>query len=169
MTQRHPRHRTSAKPSANPLEAIVGHWRTDGHVIAAEPVPIRGTDVYELFPGGHFLIHHVDVTVGDRPVKAIEIIGERDNVTGALLARAYDDNGEMTLMRVRIDDAGVWHLSGGADIAPAARVEAQEPGLGGVRSTLSVAADRHRMTAIWERTDDEKTWRPWMDIRFTRD
>jgi hypothetical protein len=60
--------------------------------------------VYELVRGGHFLIHRVDVTVGDSPVR-----------------------------------------------------------------TLRVAADRHTMSAVWERTDDGKTWRTWMDIRFTRD
>jgi hypothetical protein len=157
------------EPEANQLASIVGHWRTEGHVIAEMPVPVRGSDVYELFPGGHFLIHHVDVTVGDKPVRAIEVIGERDDETRVRLARAYDDNGEMTLMQVRIDDAGVWHFFGGGDIAPAARADATTPGqAAAARSTLRVAADGQTMTALWERSDDGKTWQPWMDIQFSR-
>jgi hypothetical protein len=168
MDQRHSSHPAPGQMAANQLEAIVGHWLTEGHVITEEPVPVKGSDVYELLPGGHFLIHHVDVTVGERPVKAIEILGERDDETGALLARAYDDSGAMTIMQVRIDHAGVWHFSGGGEIAPAARVDDHASGAGAVRSTLSVASDRQTMTAFWERTDDGETWQPWMDIRFTR-
>jgi hypothetical protein len=168
MTPQHSSHRTPSEPAGNPLEAIAGRWRTEGHVIAEEPVPVRGTDVYELFPGGHFLIHHVDVTVGEHPVKAIEVIGEQDDQTDALLARSYDDNGATTLMRVRIDRAGAWHFSGGSDIAPAARFDIEAPEAAAVRSTLRVAADRQTMTAFWERTDDGQTWQPWMEIRFTR-
>jgi hypothetical protein len=156
------------EPAANRLEDIVGHWRTDGHVIAEEPIPVRGTDVYELLAGGHFLIHHVDVTVGDQPVKAIEIIGERDDETGALIARSYGDDGVMTLMRVRVDDDGVWHFTGGGEVAPAARVDAEAADSPAVRSTLRVSADRQTMTALWERTEDGESWLPWMDIRFTR-
>jgi hypothetical protein len=157
-----------AEPTANRLEGIVGHWRTEGNVIGDDPVPVRRTDVYELFPGGHFLVHHVDVTVGESPVRAIEIIGERDEESGAFLARAYEDHGAMTLMRVVVDDDGVWHFSGGSDVAPAARVDVEAPAVGAVRSTLRVAADRQTMTALWERADDGVTWTPWMDIRFTR-
>lgn len=155
--------------AGNQLGTIAGRWRTEGHVITDGPVPVRGTDVYELFPGGHFLVHHVDVTVGDEPVRAIEIIGERDDETDAFLARAYDNSGAMTLMRVRIDDGGVWHFSGGGDIAPAARVDVEVADAGAVRSTLRLAADRATMTAFWERTADGETWEPWMDIRFTRE
>lgn len=160
--------RAPADPTTNPLEGIVGHWHTEGHVIGDEPVPVRGTDVYELFPGGHFVVHHVDVTVGEASVRAIEIIGERDEDSGGFLARAYEDNGAMTLMRVVVDDDGVWHFSGGSDVAPAAREVDEAPAVAAVRSTLRVAADRQTMTAHWERADDGVTWTPWMDIRFTR-
>jgi hypothetical protein len=165
MSERYQPNRALGESAPNPLEAIVGRWRTDGQVIADMPISLRGSDIYEMFPGGHFLIHHVDVTVGQSPVRAIEIIGERDG-TDALLARAYDDSGAMTLMAVRIDQAGVWHFAGGGDIAPAARIGAAEAA--GVRSTLRVAPDGLTMTAFWERTEDGETWQPWMDIRFTR-
>jgi len=37
-----------------------------------------------------------------------------------------------------------------------------------VRSTLTVAEDRHSMSAFWERSKDGIDWHPWMDISFTR-
>jgi hypothetical protein len=151
---------------ANPFQAIVGRWQTEGHVIAQKPIPVRGSDVYETFPGGHFMIHHVDATVGESPVRAIEIIGEPDDQTDAVLAGAYDDQGAMTVMKVRIDDAGVCHFSGGGDIASAAQLEADITQH--VRSTLEIAADRQTMTAFWERSGDGENWAAWMDIRFTR-
>ena len=60
------------------LHAVAGRWETSGHVIGDPPVPVVGTDVYEVLAGGHFLVHHVDVTLGEHQVQAIEIIGEPD-------------------------------------------------------------------------------------------
>jgi hypothetical protein len=37
----------------------------------------KGFDTYEVLAGGHFLVHQVDVTVGNQRVQAIEVIGER--------------------------------------------------------------------------------------------
>ena len=48
------------------LWAIAGQWDTTGHVIGDTPVPVSGSDVYEVLPGGYFLLHHVDVTVGSQ-------------------------------------------------------------------------------------------------------
>jgi hypothetical protein len=31
-------------------------------------------------PGGYFLVHHLDVTVGEHPVRRVEIIGDPDAV-----------------------------------------------------------------------------------------
>jgi hypothetical protein len=80
-------------PQAQRLGAIIGRSRSEGHVVGSPPVPVTGTDLYEWAPGGFFLVQHVDVTVGDRPVWAIEIIGERDPASGAFIARAYDNDG----------------------------------------------------------------------------
>ena len=59
------------------LWSIAGEWATDGHVVGDPPMPVRGTDAYEVLAGGYFLVHHVDATVGDQQVRAIEVIGER--------------------------------------------------------------------------------------------
>jgi hypothetical protein len=148
------------------LSAIVGRWNTSGHVIGDPQVPVQGMDAYELLPGGHFLVHHVDVIVGEQTVRAIEIIGEPDLESDAFLARSFDIEGNFETMKLRIDDDGVFHFSGGADIAPAA-----QPGhapTARVRSTLTVSDDRASMKAFWERSEDGTTWHPWMDMMFIR-
>jgi hypothetical protein len=146
------------------LATVAGRWRTTGHVVGKPPIPVSGTDSYEVLPGGHFLVHHVDVMVGDQPVRAIEIIGERDG--DGFLARSFDDEGNVEVMRLTIDDAGVFHFSGCGNIAPAAR-----PGdapAARVRSTLTVGRERQTMSAWWERSADGMTWQYWMDITFER-
>jgi hypothetical protein len=147
------------------LTAIAGRWRTSGHIIGDPQVPVVGTDIYEVFPGGYFLVHHVDVTVGGQSVRAIEIIGEPDG-EGGYLGRSYDSEGNAEVMHLRIDD-GVFHFAGGGEIAPAAHPH--DAPTARVRSALTVAGDRASMTARWERSEDGTTWHPWMDIAFTRD
>jgi hypothetical protein len=147
------------------LTSIAGKWRTSGHVIGDPQVPVVGTDIYEVFPGGHFLVHHVDVTVGAQSVRAIEIIGEPDGDDG-YLARSYDSEGNAEVMHLRIDDDGVFRFAGGGEIATAA--QPHDTPIARVRSTLIVAADRASMTALWERSEDGTAWQPWMDIAFIR-
>jgi hypothetical protein len=146
------------------LATVAGRWRTTGHVVGEPPIPVRGTDTYDVLIGGHFLVHHVDVTVGDQPVRAIEIIGERDGE--GFLARSFDGEGNVEVMRLTIDDLGVFHFSGGGNVAPAAR-PADVPTVR-VRSTLTVGAERQTMSARWERSEDGTTWQHWMDITFER-
>jgi hypothetical protein len=146
------------------LATIAGRWRTSGHVIGEPKVCVVGTDIYEVLPGGHFLVHHVDVAVGGRPVRAIEVIGEPDG-RGGYLARSFDSEGNAELMHLTIDDDGVFHFTGGGEIAPTA--QPKEAPTASVRSTLTIAGDRGSMTALWERSDDGISWHRWMDIRFT--
>jgi len=148
------------------LWSIAGEWATDGHVVGDPPVPVKGTDTYEVLAGGYFLVHHVDVTVGDQEVRAIEVIGEPASEGGGFLARSFDHQGNAEVMRVTVDDEGVFHFTGGPEIAAAA--QPAEATTARVRSTLSVASDRRSMTALWERSGDGHSWEPWMKITFTR-
>lgn len=148
------------------LWSIAGQWATDGHVVADPPVPVKGTDIYEVLAGGYFLVHHVDVTVGDQAVRAIEVIGERAPEGGGFLARSFDDQGNTEVMRLTVDDEGALHFTGGPEIAAAA--QPADATTARVRSTLRVAPDRQSMTALWERSQDGQTWEPWMNITFAR-
>jgi hypothetical protein len=71
------------------LHAIAGRWATDGHVVGDPSMPVKGFDTYDVLAGGYFLVHHVDVTVGDQLVQAIEVIGERDPDSDGFLARSF--------------------------------------------------------------------------------
>lgn len=148
------------------LWSIAGEWATDGHVVGDPPVPVTGTDTYEVLAGGYFLVHHVAVTVGDQEVRAIEVIGEPTSDGGGFLARSFDHQGNAEVMRVTVDDDDVFHFTGGPEVAAAARPA--DARTARVRSTLSVASDCRSMTALWERSEDGHSWEPWMNIMFTR-
>jgi hypothetical protein len=100
-------------------------------------------------------------------VQAIELIGEYDPATGSCTARSYDNQGNITIMRARVDEHGIWTFTGGGDVAAAARPSSAGAGRA-VRSTLTVSPGRSSMTARWERCDDHASWQPWMDMTFTR-
>jgi Protein of unknown function (DUF1579) len=164
---RHPAGTPTPGPETQRLGALVGRWRSEGRIVGDAPVPITGTDIYEWLPGGFFLVHHVDVVIGEERVQAIELIGEYDPATDSFTARAYDNLGSITIMHARVDDEGVWTFTGGGDVAPVAQPSSADAN-GAVRSTLTVDADRSSMTARWERSDDGARWQPWMDMTFTR-
>jgi Protein of unknown function (DUF1579) len=153
-------------PEIRRLGALVGRWRSEGHIVGEVPIPITGTDIYEWLPGGFFLVHHVDVMIGDQRVQAIELI-EYDPTTDTFTGRAYDNQGDITILHARVDEHGVWTFTGGGDVAAVARPSTAAAG-GAVRSTLTVSPDRGSMTAKWERSDDGATWQDWMDMTFTR-
>jgi hypothetical protein len=148
------------------LDRIAGNWQTEGRVLGSD-LSIRGTDRYEWLAGGYFLIHYVDVYVGDQKVDAIEVIGEHDEGRAAFVARSYDNQGNVASMLVRVDESGVVTFTGGSDVAPVAKPGQAAP-TDHVRSTLRIADDRHSMVALWERSRDGLQWTPWMDVRFSR-
>jgi Protein of unknown function (DUF1579) len=162
---------SQARPTPGPdiqrLGALVGRWRSEGYIVGDSPVPITGTDIYEWLAGGFFLVHHVDVLIGEQPVQAIEVIGEHDPVTDSLIGRAYDNQGNVTILRARVDDKGVWTFTGGGDVAPVAQPSSADQ-RGAVRSTLTVSPDGNSMTAKWERSEHGSKWVAWMDMTFTR-
>ena len=170
MSEPHDSQELNTAPTPSPeiqrLGALVGRWRTEGQVVGEVLIPVTGTDIYEWLPGGFFLVHHIDVMVGDRPVQGIELIGDHDPITDSFTARAYDNEGKITVMRASVNDRGVWTFTGGGEVASAARPSDTDAS-GIVRSTLTVSPDRSGMAAKWERRDDG-AWQLWMDVIFTR-
>jgi Protein of unknown function (DUF1579) len=163
----HPGSALAPSPEIQRLGALVGRWRSEGHIVGEVPVLVTGTDIYEWLPGGFFLVHHVDVVIGEQTVQAIELIGEYDPANDFFTARSYDNQGNITIMRARVDEQGTWTFTGGGDVASVARPSSVGVS-GAVRSTLTVSPDRSTMTAWWERCDDDASWQPWMDMIFTR-
>jgi hypothetical protein len=78
----------------------------------------------------------------------MEILGEPDPATGSFIGRAYDNQGNVTVMRAQVDEQGVWRFTGGGDVAAAARPPSADAS-GTVRSILTVSPDGSGMTARW--------------------
>ncbi|MFB9378264.1 hypothetical protein ACFFKU_08585 [Kineococcus gynurae] len=129
----------------------MGRWRTSGHVLdaAGEPVAdITGSDVYEDGPGGNWIVHHVDVSIGGEPVRTLELIGEGDH---GVLLRAFEATGELhTSTAHRLADGSI-RIDGGDS-----------------RATFRIAPGRASGSALWERRSG-RDWVRWMDLRFERE
>ena len=136
-----------------PLIPIIGRWRTSGTVLDEEGHTtdhIVGTDTYTWLPGGHWIVHEVDVTVGDQPIRALELIGGRDGPTGGWQMHAFDTADSPGRMVLTVAEPGLLLLQGD-----------------GVRSWFRPEAGPTHMTTRWEREVDGD-WVAWMDMRFDR-
>ena len=102
---------------------------------------------------GSWVIHHVDVMVGDDHITVMEAIGDHDAETDTFAMHAFDGAGSYSTMRARLNGDGSWTFTGGA-----------------MRSRLQLGADGSAMAALWEREtgDEPSKWIRWMDMRFTR-
>ncbi|MBT2274010.1 hypothetical protein [Rhodococcus qingshengii] len=143
---------TDAVEAMRSFETIIGRWRTSGTVFdehGERAAMIVGTDEYEWMPGGKWVVHRVDVMMGEDRVQALELIGDHDAVTGTYVMRAFDGSGAYGRMSADLNADGSWTFLGD-----------------GMRSTLWPSEDKSSMTARWEREDDTGSWVHWMDMRF---
>jgi hypothetical protein len=134
------------------LAPIVATWRTSGRVLdedGSETMRVEGTDAYEWMPGEQWIVHHVDVLMGDGRTRAIELIGDPTDA-GDFRMRAFDASGAFDEMTLAVDGR-IFRTEGH-----------------GVRNILTVAADGATMSVVWERRRDDGTWFRWMEIDFTR-
>jgi hypothetical protein len=147
--------RVASTPSSQlrKLDALVGKWKSEGETVTTDSetsIRISGTDIYEWLPGGFFMIHHVDVKIGDEQVNVIEMIGGNEEIAGFPM-RAFDNHGNYSVMHATVDPNGVWTFAGES-----------------TRARLTVSDDRKTMKAHWERSDNGSYWQPWMEMRFTK-
>ncbi len=114
-----------------------------------------GTDAYAWL-GQFFVIHHVDVTMGEDRVQNLEVIGPYDAERGAFRTAVYDAvGGEVEHSLATVDDAGVWTFRSGEGASRA-------------QSNLHVDENGEQMHGEWSRTEDDgATWRPWMRLKLT--
>lgn len=134
------------------MAALIGHWRTAGEVLGDDGrtvvATVEGSDVYEEL--GPTVVHRVDVVVGGRRTRALEVVEPYDADRGVFPTRAYDDQGGVEDATATVRD-GVWTFSAG----PAS-------------ATLRVAEDGASMSARWTRPGPDGAAQPWMELRFTR-
>jgi hypothetical protein len=138
-------------PELKRLDVLVGKWHSEGQTKASPSIKINGTDTYEWLSGGFFLVHHVDVRMGDEQVKVIEIVGGYDAASHTYPMRSFDSHGNFVTMQASVSDDGVWTFAGEWE-----------------RATLVIGDDGNSMSAHWERLDDRSNWIPWMDMKFAR-
>ncbi|MEP7264800.1 MAG: hypothetical protein ABI772_09885 [Bacteroidota bacterium] len=131
------------------LHLLNGTWNTAGTVFNSTDL-ISGTDSYELVAGGCFLLHRVDVAIGNKKMEAIEIIGSESN-NGVFSVYAFDCNHRIETMKITLEKENVFKISG--DL---------------VRAKLIIESDGMQMEATWEKSLDGYKWIPWMDVKFTK-
>lgn len=110
---------------------------------------ISGTDRYEWLPGEFFLVHHVDVRIGDEEAKSIEIIGY-DASSGTYPMHYFDSQGSSGIMHAAVADRR-WKFSGES-----------------MRFSGSFAPDGNTLRGTWEQSTSDGGWVPWMDVNLTR-
>lgn len=134
------------------LNAFVGKWKTEGQTITApsnETVKIEGTDIYEWLPGGFFLIHRVDVHMGDEETRSIEVIGyDASNQTYPMYS--FDNKGNYDFLQANVQDR-TWTITGES-----------------IRFTGVFSNDGNTIIGHWEMATDDSNWLPWMEIKLTR-
>lgn len=134
------------------LEPFVGIWNTTGMIrgnAAGDGVPINGTDVYEWLPGGFFLLHRVDVHMGEERAQSIEVIGF-DASLSQYTMHSFDNQGNAGLMHARLQD-GTWIFEGPT-----------------MRFTGHFSDKGNILSGTWEQLANGQNWQPWMDITLTR-
>lgn len=139
-------------PALRRLNVFVGKWKTEGQIIKTPSNPaasISGTDIYEWLPGGFFLIHRVDVHMGEEEVKAIEVIGYDDS-SQTYPMHSFDNNGNYDLLQAKVHD-NKWTFAGKS-----------------LRFTGVFSDDDNTITGRWEQAADGSNWAPWMEVKLTR-
>lgn len=135
------------------LSFLVGKWHTEGEILKTPSSPfspIKGMDTYEWINDGFFLLHRVDVFMGDTRTEVIEIIGYDSNKKSYFM-QSFDNKGELATMYATLEKSGVFKIVDNK-----------------MRSTLSVNKNGNHMMAKWERSEDGKKWIPWMDVKLTK-
>ncbi len=138
-------------PQLKKLNFLIGKWHTQGELLMgtkASTNDIRGMDTYEWVSGGFFILHRVDVLMGDERAEAIEIIGY-DEVRKAYFMKSFDSQGASLTMYAELEKPGVLKF-----------------GDKKMRSVLTAAKNGKMMSAQWELSDNGKSWKPWMTIQF---
>jgi hypothetical protein len=142
-------HQPNNSPEHQQLDVFVGKWTTEGVTKDGRTVAIRGTETYEWMPGGFFLIHNLDIRVGDDDYKAHEIIGY-DTSQKIYTVNSFDSWGQRDSYQAAVQNT-TWTYSGGMR-----------------RGSVVFNDDGNRMTADWQMSFDGHDWQPWMDLKSTK-
>jgi hypothetical protein len=133
------------------LDKFVGTWNTEGKIPATDKTSemiISGKDIYEWLPGKFFLLHKVDVLMGDSKNETFEIIGY-DKEMEMYTMQHYDNKGNSGFMTATYKSE-IWTFLSEA-----------------LRFTGGFQKDYKEFSGIWEQSDG-KNWKYFMDIKLTK-
>jgi hypothetical protein len=134
------------------LEPFIGQWNTSGEMEAGTgkpKIPIRGTDTYEWLSGRFFVLHKVDVFVGEDHKKSLEVIAY-DEAQQCFTLRSFDNTGNETVMTARLRK-GMWFFENE-----------------NLRFTGGLTADGLVLSGVWEQKDRDGKWAHLMNIRLQK-
>lgn len=135
------------------LNFLIGKWHTAGEFlnnISDSSKEIRGMDIYEWVSGEAFILHRVDVFMGNTRTEVIEIIGY-DEGRKLYFMKSFDNLGEATTMYAELVKPGVLKIWDSK-----------------MKSTLTVNKNGNSMVVKWELSEDGRTWKPWMEIKLSK-
>ena len=145
---------TTVIPATKDLELLqpfAGTWQTEGEIIAtgnAPAIPVTGTDKYEWLHSGYFMLHTVDVTMGEEKINSIEVIGY-DEEHKVFTMHYFGYRGTKGIMHAKSYE-NQWQFYGDSE-----------------RFTGSFNEDQSIMEGKWEQKK-ENIWVDWMHIKLTR-
>ena len=134
------------------LNNFVGHWKTEGKIAATNAkaeTKVAGTDTYQWLPGGFFLLHKVDVHIGDDHNQTLEVIGY-DRQNHSYILRHFDNKGNSGLM-VGSCVGDDWTFQGE-----------------NLRFSGGFKKDYKEFSGTWEQSSDKKSWASFMELRLTK-
>jgi hypothetical protein len=139
-------------PALKRLDAFVGKWNTQGQIKESPFGPagkLIGTDTYKWLAGRFFLIHRVDVLIGNLKNESIEIIGY-DASSNTYPMHSFDSQGNSVIMQAGI--AGdTWTFTGES-----------------MRFKGTFSEDGKCISGKWEYLGDDSNWHHWMDVKLTK-
>lgn len=141
------------KPDLKSLSFLIGTWHTQGEIEGDEnaaATSLAGTDSYEWILNKNFILHKVDVKIGDEKTEAFEVIGLADNEENKYNFRSFDNQGVYTEMEAELDENGALLIVGDK-----------------MRAKLTIK-DENNLTAHWEKSEDNKEWVSWMDLKLSK-
>lgn len=145
--------KTTASPQLKQLDFLIGKWHTRGEILQGAAGPsknIRGMDTYEWVSGGYFILHRVDVFMGQERTEAVEIIGY-DESRKSYFMKSFDSQEASMTMYAVLEKPGV--LKFGDDK---------------MKAVLTANKAGSSMSAKWELSENGQTWKPWMNIQLDK-
>lgn len=138
-------------PGMNAFEVFEGRWKTTGKILSTTGTPavsIEGFDSYRWLNGGNFMLHQVDVQMGDEHVRAVELI-MREKGSDRFLMHYFGGEGGTGTMHASCN-GNEWKFESAAE-----------------RFNGSFSSGGTILIGKWERNTGQG-WVSWMEIELRR-